>query len=569
MKRQRQQAIVAYVLSGIVILGVLLVRSFYGVAFSDEVCYIASLERYVQGDRFLLDDWHPPTQLNTWLIYQVIQFIPGFSITVLQARLVYVCYQVIIAIACLYMLRDRRGAAWAVLGFVFFNPYNIMALSYNTMAIGTFFLLTVFCITRKVWTAKNYVIAGILVCMSMFSNPYLITIYLAYLLVCIVMICLRKHNVFFSLKGILWITVGALILGSIFILSLIGKGTFSEYWYNIQQIFNDKEHKSNLLYKLFMSQWEVFRVYWRSTVVLVVVYMYTLIKRKRLSEREKKNLFCVSAIFVMYGIIRFSFIYGSIAVNMMMVPMTLLGVEIYLLSISGKCEEEGREHKKRIEKYFIALSFGYLFAVANYLGTNKEILSMSAMFIVPSSITVLMVAEYIVMLKQGTKQKLQLILSYGVVVVFLFCVVWLRLFFMWYDGKLNELTTRITEGPCLGLYTTQENAQNYTEKLRLVDRVGITEEDVVLFMPIDPLYYVYSEGEMATPYVTRFEVDSEELISYYESHDNKIPNYVVVLDCVGGRCSDEEEIVLQYFMDRGYEEVIKENQIIVLRSEVR
>ena len=59
------------------------------------------------------------------------------------------------------------------------------------------------------------------------------------------------------------------------------------------------------------------------------------------------------------------------------------------------------------------------------------------------------------------------------------------------------------------------------------------------------------------------------MVRKYEGAIHKIPNYVVVLDCVGGRCSDEEEIVLQYFMDRGYEEVVKENQIIVLRSEVR
>lgn len=545
----------------LVLFAVLAARAFFSMPLDDELCYLASLKRYLQGDRFLLDDWHPPTQLNTWPIFQLVRWIPGFQINILQARIVYLCVHFVSGIIIWRLLKDRKGIMWMVFVYLCFTPYNITALSYNTMSIAVFFILTAFCLSRKQWRRRDYMLGGFLLCLSMFSNPYLFLVYPVYLVVCVVMRCRKKaQEGLFSCGGILWVTCGALLLGGLFLISLIGKGSFREYLYNVKMIFSDAEHKANPFVKLVQSQWQVFRVYWRCSAALVCVYAVTIFKRKTLAAKQKKYLFFVSVVFTVYAVLRFAFIYGSIANNLTMVPPFFLGVAVFLLTVCGKTDYAD----EKMKAYFGALAFGYLFAVCNFLGTNTEILSMSAMFIIPSGITILMLCEYAKLTAEEKRPGIQRILAYTPIVVFAFCVLWLRLFFTWFDAPLSELDTKITQGPCKGIYTTKEAAEEYQEFLSAIDLCGITSQDKVLFLPISALPLMHSDGEIAVPYVTRFAVDSAELIEYYESHPDKIPTKIVITDCEDGKYSGEEEKTAEYFLERGYQVQSVTDQVVML-----
>lgn len=573
--REKQQILFAAVVA--VLFAVFAARALFSMPLDDELCYLAALKRYLQGDRFLLDDWHPPTQLSTWPIFQLVRWIPGFQINVLQARIVYLCVHFASGMVIWRLLKDRKGILWMVFVYLCFTPYNITALSYNTMAIAVFFILIAFCLSRRQWRRRDYVLCGFLLCLSMFSNPYLFLVYPVYLAVCVVRRCRkREQEGLFSCAGIVWVTCGALILGGAFLISLIGKGSFDEYLYNVRMILNDAERKANPLVKLLKSQWQIFRVYWRCSVVLICAYAVTILKRKTLDEKWRKYLFGISVIFTVYAVLRFAFIYGSVANNLMMVPLFYLGVEIFLLTVCGNTdcarrEEAGQqisapesEAVSSIKSEFAALAFGYLFAVCNFLGTNTEILSMSAMFVIPSGITVLMLCEYRGLISGEKTPHVQSILSYGAVAVFAFCVLWLRLFFTWFDAPLWELDTKMLQGPCRGIYTTAETADEYQELLSAIDLCGITSRDKVLFLPISALPLVYSEGEIAVPYVTRFAVDSSELIEYYESHSDKIPTKIIITDCENGGYFGEEEKTAEYFLARGYQVRIVTDQVVML-----
>lgn len=556
--KEKQQILFAAAVA--VLFAVLLARAFFSMPLDDELCYIASLKRYLQGDRFLLDDWHPPTQLNTWPLFQLVRWIPGFQINILQARIVYLGVHFASGIIIWRLLKDRKGILWMVFVYLCFAPYNITALSYNTMSIASFFILTAYCLSRRQWRRRDYMLSGFLLCLSMFSNPYLFLVYLVYLAVCAVMRCRKKgQEGLFSCGGIVWVTLGALVLGGIFLISLIGKGSIDEYLYNVKMIFSDAEHQANPFVKLVRSQWQVFRVYWRCSVALICVYAVTILRRKTLNEKWKTCLFGISVIFTVYAVLRFAFIYGSIANNLTMVPFFYLGVAVFLLAVCGKTDGA-----QRIKTYFWALAFGYLFAVCNFLGTNTEILSMSAMFVIPSGITILMLCEYRSLSGKEEKPYIQSIFTYGAIAAFAFCVFWLRLFFTWFDAPLGELDTRMTQGPCKGIYTTAEHAGEYQELLSAIDLCGITSQDKVLFLPISALPLVYSDGEIAVPYVTRFEVNSAELIGYYESHPDKVPTKIVITDCENGEYFGEEEKTAAYFLERGYAEQAVTDEVVML-----
>ena len=85
-------------------------------------------------------------------------------------------------------------------------------------------------------------------------------------------------------------------------------------------------------------------------------------------------------------------------------------------------------------------------------------------------------------------------------------------------------------------------------------------------MPIDPLCFYHSEGEIAAPYITRFSVDFGELERYYESHPHKFPTKVVVTDCVDGEYTEEEAEVIDYFLERGYEMIWINETFLVLQE---
>lgn len=406
-------------------------------------------------------------------------------------------------------------------------------------------------------------IAGFLLCLSMFSNPYLFLVYPVYLTVCVLGRCRKKTwDGLFSCKGILWVTCGALILGGIFLISLIGKGSFHEYVYNVKMILSDAEHKANPFVKLLQSQYQVFRIYWRCSIPLICVYAVTILKRKTLDGKWKKYLFCAAVVFTVYAVLRFAFIYGSVANNLMMVPLFYLGVEIFLLTVCGKNDHP--QEKGENKKYFCALAFGYLFTICNFLGTNTEILSMSAMFVIPSCITILMLCDYVQLNGEENKKNVQTILAYSTIAVFAFCVFWLRLFFTWLDAPLSELDTRITKGPCQGIYVTGEKAEEYEELLSAIDLCGISSQDKVLFLPIGALPFVHSDGEIAVPYVTRFAVNSTELIEYYESHLHKMPTKIVVTNYGDGGYSEEEEKMVEYFLHMGYRIQTMTDQVTML-----
>ena len=83
----------------------------------------------------------------------------------------------------------------------------------------------------------------------------------------------------------------------------------------------------------------------------------------------------MSNIVFIYVIIRFAFIYGSVSINLTVAPIVFLALQsITLIAFSGGIEKCIND--------IIWIFVGYLFYVCEYLATDTEILSSSAVFIV-------------------------------------------------------------------------------------------------------------------------------------------------------------------------------------------
>lgn len=227
--------------------------------------------------------------------------------------------------------------------------------------------------------------------------------------------------------------------------------------------------------------------------------------------------------------------------------MAFLGIEVWLLQ---RCEER----TERTDRCFLWLVAGWLFATSNFLATNTEILSMSSMFIIPSTAAVLLNMEYAYL--PETKSLWNILKKWAgglTTAILIFCTLYQRIFFVWFDGPLMEMNTQIEYGPAKGIYTTEQHALEYAQLIQEIDLCGITEEDRVLFLPIDPLWIYYSDGDIASPYVARFlQTNVNELSAYFTSHPHKMPTKVVITDSENGEFSEEEKQVIDWFIERGY-----------------
>lgn len=533
-------------------------RCFYSVGLYDEIGYLASLRRFLDGDRFLIDEWAPTMQLNTWIIYQLARFFPEIlgESCVLYSRLIYIAYQAIIT-CLIYKLLYKEKCAWIVAMTYFAStPYNIPALCYNTMSIGSILLICVYITERDKWQKINYVLVGILLSLAVLSNPYVALLYIVYAFVCVEEHIRKKHNdgQFFSIQGLGFVTIGIIIVSVFFLLSLVGKGTLLDYKEGIISILNDEEHIGNhrIVLNILDAIWMIIRVWWRAAIPMGVIGLYTIFAPEKWKNR--KVLLYLSVFFTAYGTIRFAYIYGSIAINMVLVPMSFFGVEAFFLA----------ENSKKY-RYALWLFIGYIFAICNYISTNTGVLSMSAMFIVPSLASILLIllcADEII--STDGKGKFAKLISDSLILLFFFIVVHLRITFSWFDESLEQLDARIERGPCKGMYTTDETIERYNQIIDGIDKCKISKDDRVLFLPIQPLPYLYSEGKVGSPYIIRFKTELDELDAYYDLVEKNRPTVVVITDCEDGDYTGENKEIVDRFIEKNYDFVQIDESTIAL-----
>ncbi len=543
-KKGWERGDIFFLAGALVLFIVFWIRCSYGVALkSDEVAYLASLKKFLQGDAFFLQDWQPNVQLGNWFLYQIFRFVPD-AVTVfgnlLFVRHIYVVFQLAVTIILYSMLRGQRGSVFAALCFFCAVPYNIFALSYNTISISFMTILLVYCYSRKRWKSYQLILCGLLLSVSVLSYPFVALVYIVYALACVInRIVKQKKDGLFCIRSLGFVTVGCMILGVLFLLSLAGKGSVSDYITNFRYILSDTEHQSGegIFVKLIGFFWSVIRIYWSTTIPVGICGIVTVFFKR---DGNRKWLFLATCVFALLGLVKFAYIYGSVYVNLMWVPVSVAGIESLLLL-------NDMERKK---KYAVWLVGGLLFTLSVWLGTNTGILSTSAACVVPTTVSLLLIAECAEECMSGKPKS---IVVWVMLCAQLFMAVHLRITYIWFDGAVTELRTKLEGGPCDGIMTTQEHAEEYRAYLDVLDACDLGREDTVLFLPIEGLAYLYVDSGSAAPYSGRFDFMADEVLRFYELHPEKNPNKIVILDGENGNIVNEQEKLLtDYFTEQGY-----------------
>lgn len=560
VKINRQQKKDLLFFSGL-LLGVFLLvwKSKYGTGAYDEPFYLTMPHRIVNGDGMFSEEWNFG-QLSAFLMLPVMKLYllicKGTEGIILNFRYIYIVFQTVCTLA-LYMRLRKKELAWAAAWlFLLFTPYDIMAMSYNTMGLACMTLTGAILSATKENKAGAWIVSGVLFAAAVLCNPFLVVVYLLYTVVTAGFMLKRKkcednrtkeeervQELIFGKKAWLYITLGAAGEAVLFVIAVLWHSTVNELLENIPLLMNDPEHTSRSIFmivKVYLT--EFWKVYGFFIPVWAVLLFMAFCFRK---DREKRKVFFV-LLCICSAVSMLTFIPTiQNSYNFIMVPIAVCGLGAYLMT-------EKREKQQFICFYVFGLLYSFM---ANY-ASNQGMHAISMAMLPADVASVLFIGSFVAQEYSectetvGTAEKktragqgktkgktargrgVRCTVSAAVclLVIQFGMQVYTKTVHAFWEEPVWNLDTKITEGPLKGTVTTKEKAEDYGEKLEDI-KVHLKKDGPVLFAGKDTWCYLYADAEYGTfsSYLSgSMEQAAERWQVYYEVHPEKIPYYIYI-----------------------------------------
>lgn len=538
----KYQHIIFAVLMALAI-GFSLWKCYYGFGGNDESFYLTIPHRLTLGDSLLGDEWHL-TQLSgflllpfVWLYTTITQSTVGI---ILAARIFYViCHAVVV---CIIYSRLKKYGYFTVFGCVLyflFTPFDIMALSYNTMGLDLIALTGVLMATADYSKKLPLIISGLAFAGAVLCCPYLAAAYVLYLIAvgahCLIKKTPLNKNVFnsdlFSIKTFLWFTLGAGILAVIFIVFVLSRVSINEIFTNLPYLMADPDHpqmgfmmKMNYYFKTIVdchSHFKYVLMAYGATAIVMIL------DRKRKQHRSI-YLILTSAI-VILALVMFMPTMTSVYYNAIMFPMIFMSITAYVLS----------ENKNR-ELFASLFILGILYSVALCFSSNQYFF-VTAMACSASNIAGFVFVGNLIKEMKASPDNLDYAVpckyfAFGItafLIVLQACFqITVKAEHCFWESSPSQLSQTIQDGPAKGIKTTSANAENYGQLYNDINEYQSLEKGNILFLTQKTWTYLAAKdfpyGTLSA-YVTGENQNSlDRLRSYYSVNSKKIPKYIYI-----------------------------------------
>lgn len=510
----------------------------YGFGGNDEAFYLTIPHRLTLSDSLLTDEWHV-SQLSGLLLFPLVRlYVLIFKSTdgiLLFFRYLYIAFHTAVSVVLYLRLKkfNKSGAAVASLLFYLFTPYNIMALSYNTMGLDLMALTCVLLSTMAQSDRKTPLLCGVLFSGAVLCNPYLALVYLFYTLVVFAAVIYLKAKRLAGFSLPLGLTVrswfsfsiGVIISAAAFLLFLFSRTSVSRLLQNLPFLLKDPEHAVGptmdrlKAYVKAILNYNIFLKYALPAYLLFLIIILT--DRKRAAHRYL-YLF-ISSAFMLTCLITFLHHLLVYHYNAIMFAPSLLGLPAYLLA-----------NKK--EKSLFALTWipGILYSVCMSFSSNQYFYVISMALAVSDIAAVIFIVNIIGELRQerGKMQTAAVIVLSAMLCFQLGVQLYAKAGHVYKEpGGIPSLTATIQDGPAKGITTTSENAESYGATYRDIAEIKGKGRTVLFatkktwcYLADSSLHYgtfsAWLSGETPAAY--------ERLLEYYRLHPDKIPDYIYI-----------------------------------------
>lgn len=534
----------------------------YGFGVADEAFYLTVPHRLGMGDRLFADEWHL-SQLSgvlnipfVWLYRTVTGGTEGI---LLAARYLYVLFHGLVAVFCYVRLRKYGMAAVPAAALYFlFTPYDIQALSYNTMGID--FLLLAGLLLATFENPLYFVAGGLCLSASVLCCPYLAGAYLVYGAVVAVCALRRKAGGFFGVQRFLWTTLGVGIAAGAFLLYLCLSCGLAAVVQNLPKMLQDPEHTP--ISPALKLQYYFTKIYSCHPWFRVPLVSWLLMLAAMAFDRNRKNhrafYLILSCLFVL---VAFAMFYPESVTkyyNAIMFPMVFVGLPSYIL-----CEK-----KPRFLFYGVFLG-GVAYSVAVTFTSNQYF------YVIAMALAVSNIAGFIFLgqLCKEMKQRPDEV-AYGAVLrkccAALVVVAVLAQGYMqvrvkmnhcfWDAAPISEMDSVIRSGPGKGIATTAERRAQYEQTYDdLAGYRDAPEGNILIlahrpwsYLEVDPMPY----GTFSAWMSGVDERTLERLEEYYEMNPGKTPRYI----CVPKESEFDVDTVVAAAREKGYS-VVEESPV--------
>lgn len=488
----------------------------------DESLYLAIPHRLYQGDGLIVNEWNP-CMLSSWFMYPLfwvyMKVVNSTEGIILAFRYIYVFVQATISLYLFHKLKQRPGASGAVLFWMLYTPFNIMALSYNTMGIMglTIFTVVLVCEQQERWWSP--ILAGVSLSGAVLGCPYLVIVYVYYAILVFWHRCYRNgdtsYGYLFSLKGFVSVTLSCASMVGLLAVSILSRASLSQVMEAIPLIMDIEDHSAGFFKKVLYYFGSIALTNLPAIPVIVLMLATCTVyyfDRKRADRKAQYFLF-FCALSCLYAVIM---LLKNPYVNFLVIPVIPLGFFCFLIT-----------QKKDIPLMLGAFIPAIVYTIAIHWASDQKyyaICSAMAVAIIPS---VLFIFN---LLSELSRPKFR---NVGILTICVLagCLFWTRFQYTFSDVQPEYLNTQIEEGPNRGVYTTHSQAEAYNSLQEATAQLR-KEEGYVLYFSKRSWLPLQDEKRMAsyspwlfngsTTYVTN------RLKCYYSMHTETIPDCIFV-----------------------------------------
>lgn len=527
----------------------------YGFGGRDEPFYLTIPHRLCLGDSLFADEWHLSQLsglLNVPFVWLYRAFTGGTEGIILAARYLYVLFHGLVAVFC--YARLRREGAWAlpaVLLYFLFTPYDIMALSYNTMGID--FLLLAGLLLATFEKPQYFVLGGLCLSASVLCCPYLAAAYLAYGAAVAVCALRKKEGGFFSACRFLWCSLGVGMAAGAFLVYICLSCGLGALWENLPRMLQDPEHPPiSPAVKLKYYFTKIYTCHpWFKVPLAGWLAMLAAMALDKGRRNHRAFYLLLSGLFTLTAFAMFYPESTTKYYNAIMFPMIFLGLPAYIL-----CEE-----KPKPLFYGVFLG-GALYSLAVIFGSNQYFYVISMAYAVSNIASCIFLGRVLGEMKQRPDDA-----AYGaalrrccaalaIVAVlaqgYMQARVKARHCFM--EKEPGALTCTLQAGPGKGIAVTEERQGQYARAYEdLADYLTAPEGNFLLlsewswrYLAVDPLPYgtfsAWTSGMDARTL--------ERLEEFYKLNPGKIPRYIYIPK--GHIKEEDKQAVVEAAQAKGY-----------------
>lgn len=504
----------------------------YGFGGSDEGFYLTVAHRLTLGDSLFADEWHL-SQLSSFFLYPFVKLYRGIAGSndgiMLSARYAYLIMHTAVS-AFIFLRLKKYGlmAAFASVLYLVYTPFDMMCLSYNTIALDMLAVTGVLLGTAGECDRLSFVLGGISFACAVVCCPYLAAAYLLFVLLTGIFALpgLKRYSGlgFFTAKNFICLTLGILVPFILFVAFFLRHAELERIFTALPGLMSDPEHPSYSLW--FMAKHYVYCILTAHKLMPAVLGLYGIHLALLLADRKRREhrhlhfafaLFC-SAFCATLFIPQLS----ETNYNAVIFPPVFAGFTAYVLL-----------NNKPTRLFISAFALGAIYSACVSSTSNMGFLVISMAFSVVNIASLVFVGLFIAE-SRGERQYKALCLSAGLfVALFAAMLCFSKANHCFWDAAPAQLKSEISAGPARGIVTSEALEQSYSLIYEDMQSYRDADREELLIMSQIPWCYLiaddYPYGSFSAWLSGLDDSTVERLELYYSINPEKIPEYIYIV----------------------------------------